>query len=138
LAFISGRVVDSKGKALESVTVTLDTGRVARTGSDGTFKLEERMGEITIHFTLDGFKKETVEVHAKPGDLNWAGTIKLEKEREKTKGKVSNWISDPVNLMIIASVLVLLIIISAFLWRMWDRENYADVDIEMEDDIETR
>ncbi len=134
LVSISGRVVDSSGRALEDVTVTLDTGRYTSTGSDGSYIIQEKLGNIILHFTKDGYSKDSSSINAVPGETNWAGTMKLDKDKG-TSSKVRAWISDPINLIITAFIGVIIMVVSALIWRSWDRERFTEVDIEMDDEV---
>ncbi len=131
---ISGRVVDSYGRALEDVTVTLDTGRYASTGSDGSFIIQEKLGNVTLYFTKDGYSKGSFSINAVPGDTNWVGTLKLKKD-EGAGSMVSAWISDPINLLIAAFIVVIIMVLSAMIWRSWDKDRFTEVDIEMDDEL---
>lgn len=134
IALITGRVVDPSGRALSGVTVTLDSGRVTTTSDDGTFEIGERMGDVYIHFTLDGYERGNVELSTFPGEENWAGTIRLEKEDKNSRGRVGTWLSDPVNLIISAVVIAVIMILSSLLWRLMDRDRFTEVEIEMDDE----
>jgi hypothetical protein len=131
---ISGRVIDSEGRGLGGVSVILDSGRATVTEKNGSYRITERFGEVSIFFTLDGFEKEEVSMKTVPGRKNWAGTIKLKAREENETDGVLSWFNEPVSLVITALLIVSLIISSAFFWRYMDRERYTEVDIEMEED----
>jgi hypothetical protein len=132
---ISGRVVDDEGKALSGAIVTLDNGRYTVTNDDGTFIFNQKMGYYDIYVTLDGYKRGNGNVQALPGNENWVGTIRLQKDERSMGKRVVSFISDPLNLILILLGMLLIIMVFMGFWRYLDRERYADVEIEMDEDI---
>lgn len=134
ITVIEGRIVDVNGRALEGATITLDTGKVTTSGKDGIFTLEERMGNITIYVTCDGFRRAETTIRSRPDRDNWAGTFRLEEDDTEVGSRISNFLSHPGNMLLTGILICVAIIGFTLMWRYIDRERYADLDIEWEDE----